>query len=141
MQGDDVYYLLIAENARVDPAHAMQFGFRLQGETVWAAGHTRPPGNAYLLAGDLCIIYNLRTTGTGTAAILVRVLFNAFAASQASEWTESAADMLFEGGGLVAGAAKAFAARAAEGGANYFLFRRLGAAMVRYLRPIWPPQR
>jgi hypothetical protein len=31
----------------------MQMGFRLQGETVWAAGHTRPPGNAYLLAGLL----------------------------------------------------------------------------------------
>ena len=97
--------------------------------------------NAYLLAGDLCVVYNLRTTGTGTAAILARVLFNAFAASQASEWTESAADLLFEGGGVVAGAAKAVAARAAEGGANYFLFRRLGAAMVRYLRPIWPPHR
>jgi len=97
--------------------------------------------NAYLLAGDLCIIYNLRTTGTGTVAILARVLFNAFAASQASEWTQSAADLLFEGGGVVAGAAKAVASRAAEGGANYFLFRRLGAAMVRYLRPIWPPHK
>lgn len=56
IQGDDVYYLLIAENARVDPAHAMQFGFRLQGETVWAAGHTRPPGNAYFLAGLLTLL-------------------------------------------------------------------------------------
>ncbi|MEZ5365083.1 MAG: hypothetical protein R2748_22840, partial [Bryobacterales bacterium] len=36
VQGDDVYYLLIAENARVDPWHPMQMGFRLQGETVWA---------------------------------------------------------------------------------------------------------
>ena len=53
VQGDDVYYLLLAENVRVDPWHPMQMGFRLQGETVWAAGHTRPPGNAYLLAGLL----------------------------------------------------------------------------------------
>lgn len=60
IQGDDVYYLLIAENARVDPAHAMQFGFRLQGETVWAAGHTRPPGNAYLLAGLLTLLGGAR---------------------------------------------------------------------------------
>ena len=51
VQGDDVYYLLIAENARVDPLHPMDFSFRLQGETVWAAGHTRPPLAALLLAG------------------------------------------------------------------------------------------
>ena len=55
VQGDDVYYLLIAENARADPWHPMQMGFRLQGETVWAAGHTRPPGNAYLLAALLTV--------------------------------------------------------------------------------------
>lgn len=60
VQGDDVYYLLIAENARVDPAHAMQFGFRLQGETVWAAGHTRPPGNAYVLAALLTLFGGVR---------------------------------------------------------------------------------
>ncbi len=95
--------------------------------------------NAYLLAGDLCTLYNLRTTGAGTAAVLARVLLNAFAASQAGEWTESAAELFFEGGGVLAGAAKAVGARAAEGGANYFLFHRLGAAMVRYLRPVWPP--
>ncbi|MCB1022327.1 MAG: glycosyltransferase family 39 protein [Acidobacteria bacterium] len=62
VQGDDVYYLLIAENARVDPWHPMQMGFRLQGETVWAAGHTRPPGNAYLLAGLLSVFGGMRET-------------------------------------------------------------------------------
>ncbi len=50
VQGDDVYYLLFAENALADPWHALQMGFSLQGETVWAAGHTRPPFNAYWLA-------------------------------------------------------------------------------------------
>jgi hypothetical protein len=50
VQGDDVYYLLFAENALSDPWHALQMGFSLQGETVWAAGHTRPPLNAYFLA-------------------------------------------------------------------------------------------
>ena len=30
VQGDDVYYLLIARNAQVDPLHPMQMGFRLQ---------------------------------------------------------------------------------------------------------------
>ncbi|MBI1354083.1 MAG: hypothetical protein GC160_07035 [Acidobacteria bacterium] len=60
VQGDDAYYLLIAENARVDPAHAMQFGFRLQGETVWAAGHTRPPGDGYVLAALLTLLGGVR---------------------------------------------------------------------------------
>ena len=55
VQGDDVYYLLIARNAQVDPLHPMQMGFRLQGELVWAAGHTRPPLNAYMLAGLLAL--------------------------------------------------------------------------------------
>lgn len=50
VQGDDVYYLLFAENALADPWHALQMGFAFQGETVWAAGHTRPPFNAYWLA-------------------------------------------------------------------------------------------
>lgn len=50
VQGDDVYYLLFAENALTDPWHALQMGFPFQGETVWAAGHTRPPFNAYWLA-------------------------------------------------------------------------------------------
>ena len=63
VQGDDVYYLLIAENARVDPRHPMQMGFRLQGETVWAAGHTRPPGNAYLLAGLLTAFGGVHEVG------------------------------------------------------------------------------
>ena len=56
VQGDDVYYLLIARNAQVDPLHPMQMGFRLQGELVWAAGHTRPPFNAYVLAGLLAVL-------------------------------------------------------------------------------------
>ena len=56
VQGDDVYYLLIARNAQVDPLHPMQFGFRLQGETVWAAGHTRPPLTGWFLGGLLALV-------------------------------------------------------------------------------------
>lgn len=97
--------------------------------------------NAYLMARDMCVIYNLRTNGPGTAAVLVRVLFNAFAASQMQDMTAASADMFFEGGGALAGVARTVAARAAEGSVNALLFHRLGAAMVRHLRPIWPPQR
>ena len=97
--------------------------------------------NAYLLARDICVIYNLRTDGPGTAAVLMRVMFNAFAASQMQDVTASAMEMFFEGGGVVAGLGRAVAARAAEGSVNALLFMRLGAAMVRHLRPIWPPHK
>lgn len=99
--------------------------------------------NAHLMAGDLCRIYNLRTSGPGTWAVLWRIFVNAFAASQISQWSDSAADGFMDaaetGTGILAGAAKAVLSRAAEGGANYLLFRRLGSAAVRYLRPVWPP--
>jgi len=60
VQGDDVYYLLFAQNAQVDPLHPMQMGFRFQGETVWAAGHTRPPLNAYILGGLIAALGEIR---------------------------------------------------------------------------------
>ncbi|MDA0205093.1 MAG: hypothetical protein O3A53_18685 [Acidobacteria bacterium] len=50
IQGDDVFYLLFANNALADPLHPLQTSFRLQGEVVWGAGHTRPPGVAWTLA-------------------------------------------------------------------------------------------
>ena len=74
VQGDDVYYLMLAENARVDPWHPMQMGFRLQGKTVWAAGHTRPPGNAYLLAGLLELFGGVDEAGLHGAFAVFSVL-------------------------------------------------------------------
>ncbi len=97
--------------------------------------------NAYLLAKDMCVAYNLRTNGPGTAAVLMRVLFNAFAASRMQDMTEAASEMFFEGGGALAGMGRAVGSRLAEGGVNALLFMRLGAAMVRHLRPIWPPHK
>lgn len=60
VQGDDVYYVLFARNAQVDPLHPLHTGFRLQGETVWGAGHTRPPLNAYILAGLTAVFGDVR---------------------------------------------------------------------------------
>lgn len=96
--------------------------------------------NAYLMARDLCVIYNLRTTGTGSAMVLSHILLNMFAASQIYDWSESTMDLFF-GAGTAAGIGKAVSARMAEGALNRLLFMRLGSAMARHLRPIWPPQR
>src|SRR5579884_3068084 len=50
IQGDDVYYLAIARNARLDPLHPMQMGYTFQGARVSMAGHPHPPLNACILA-------------------------------------------------------------------------------------------
>jgi hypothetical protein len=60
IQGDDVYYLAIARNARVDPLHPMQMGYTFQGARVSMAGHPHPPLNAYILAGLIHLFGGVR---------------------------------------------------------------------------------
>lgn len=60
IQGDDVFYLIFAENALVDPLHPLQTSFRLAGDVVWGAGHTRPPGVAWTLAPLLALLGGVR---------------------------------------------------------------------------------
>lgn len=60
IQGDDVFYLIFAENALVDPLHPLQTSFRLGGDVVWGAGHTRPPGVAWTLAPLLALFGGVR---------------------------------------------------------------------------------
>ena len=74
VQGDDVYYLLIGSNALADPLHPMQMGFRYEGQIVWAAGHTRPPLNAYVLAGLLALFGEVRETYFHLAYLLFSLL-------------------------------------------------------------------
>jgi len=97
--------------------------------------------NTYLMIGDLCRIYNLRANAIGTLAIMVRVMINAFAAGHMETWSESAVNTFFGeavhgGAGALVGVAKGLLSRAAEGAANGLLFRRLGLATIRQLRPV-----
>lgn len=97
--------------------------------------------NAYLLIGDLCKIYNLRTNRVGTVVVLAHVLVNAFTASHMEEWSQTATDAVMQemgaqGGGLLAGIIRKVAPRAAEGTANYLLFKRLATVTIRRLRPL-----
>ncbi len=50
IQGDDVYYLAVAENARLDPRHPMHLGVTFQGARLSMTGHPHPPLNGYILA-------------------------------------------------------------------------------------------
>ena len=106
--------------------------------------------NAYLLVGDLCVIYNVRAGGWGTAGIMAHIFVNAFAAGKLDEWSGTAADqaaaaLTHHGTSLMANAVKGVtkvAARAADGYINALLISRLGNATVYHLRPlVEPPSR
>ena len=53
VQGDDTFYLAMAEHALVDPLHPNHFKYVAQGGEVDMRGFPKPPGNAWLLAGAL----------------------------------------------------------------------------------------
>ena len=105
--------------------------------------------NAYLMLRDLFVVYNVRLSRTGTFAVLFRVSLNAFAAGQMEDLSEDAAGGFTRwvkevtGGGSTGGGsnpaqmvATAVLGRLAEGTGNYLLFRRLGKAVIRHLRPV-----
>lgn len=95
--------------------------------------------HSYLLIGDLCRIYNVRTTPGSTLVIMGLSLVNMIAASGMEDVTEHAANVVFkglEGAPIVGGVIKGVTTRAAEGAANALLLRRLGYATLRQLRPI-----
>jgi uncharacterized membrane protein YcjF (UPF0283 family) len=100
--------------------------------------------NAYLMIGNLCRIYNLRANSLGTLAILGHVFVNAFSAAGLEHLSDMASahmsDTMTTAGGMLAGVARTATARLAEGSANGLLFRRLGLASMRRLRPIQLPR-
>jgi hypothetical protein len=53
IQGDDVYYLVGAEHAQIDPAHPNHARYIFLGELVDMRGHPHPPINAWILGGLL----------------------------------------------------------------------------------------
>jgi uncharacterized membrane protein YcjF (UPF0283 family) len=97
--------------------------------------------NAYLMVGNLCVIYNLRTGMLGTLSLTARLAVNLLIAWQVSDWTTAAVNTLISTGSMFSGILRGLLSRAAEGGVNMVLFHRLGAAAIRYLRPIWPPSK
>jgi hypothetical protein len=55
VQGDDVYYLIGAQHALVDPLHPSHARFVFQGDPVDMRGHPHPPLNSLMLAGVLAL--------------------------------------------------------------------------------------
>lgn len=123
---------------------------------IWRAvvGTAAIPGGAldtiavlilsYRLVEGLCTVYNVRAGRWETTIIFTHVMVNLLTASQAEELGEEAVD---QAAGLLdasftaipsalAGLARPFIGRAAEGGANGMLLWRLSVRTQRYLRPI-----
>lgn len=87
---------------------------------------------SFRLLGDLCRIYQLRVGRLGTAALLVRVFFNAYVAARLDEWEEHVEDGLDQAleslplPDLAQTLVGRLGAKSGTGLANYFLIRRLG---------------
>ena len=60
VQGDDAFYLAMAEHALVDPLHPNHFTLIAQGTEVDMRGFPKPPGNAWILAAGLAALRDFR---------------------------------------------------------------------------------
>ncbi|MDR1744982.1 MAG: YcjF family protein [Planctomycetota bacterium] len=97
---------------------------------------------------DLCFIYNVRATRSGTFILMNRAVAAAFIAGVAEGAAEVAGGMAAEelSGAIGESALNSFGAKAAgviapklgEGAINAFFVRRLGKAAIRLLQPLRP---
>jgi len=93
--------------------------------------------NAYLLVGDLCRLYNLRTTMGGTGVILGWVFVQTYTAAQMEDLGGEAAGSLTEQASQpVEMLSKQIGGRVVEFGVNALMIYRLGTITMRRLRPI-----
>lgn len=60
IQGDDAFYLAVAQNAQVNPAHPHHFVLRAAGLDVDMRGFVHPPGNGWILGAILAAAGDVR---------------------------------------------------------------------------------
>jgi len=60
IQGDDVNYLTAAEHAQIDPLHPTEVRYVFHGDLVDMRGHPHPPLNAWILAGLLAGLRDIK---------------------------------------------------------------------------------
>lgn len=60
IQGDDYYYLAAAQHAQIDPLHPHHAKYVFLGIPMDMRGHSHPPGDAFLLAGILALVGDIR---------------------------------------------------------------------------------
>jgi len=74
VQGDDVYYLEGAQYAQTDPAHPHHARYIFQGRMVDMRGHPHPPLNAWVLAGLLALVGDVKEVPFHSAYALFSLL-------------------------------------------------------------------
>lgn len=60
IQGDDIYYLAGAQYAQTNPLHPHQASYVFQGRLVSMSGHPHPPLNAFVLAGLVALVGDVK---------------------------------------------------------------------------------
>ena len=60
VQGDDNFYLAMAQHALIDPVHPNNFKYVAEGAEVDLRGFPKPPGNAWILAGAVTAMGDIR---------------------------------------------------------------------------------
>ncbi|MFN9263443.1 MAG: hypothetical protein ACK6DY_08130, partial [Acidobacteriota bacterium] len=60
IQGDDVYYLVSAQHAQIDPAHPLRARFAFEGQMVSMQGHPHGPFNAWYLGALLALFGDIK---------------------------------------------------------------------------------
>ncbi|HEY3442913.1 MAG TPA: glycosyltransferase family 39 protein [Paludibaculum sp.] len=74
IQGDDFYYLAAAQHAQIDPAHPHHAKYVFLGEPMDMRGHPHPPGNAWILAGLLALLGEIREVPFHVAYLLLSLI-------------------------------------------------------------------
>ncbi len=74
IQGDDIYYLAAAEHAQIDPVHPHHAKYVFLGVPMDMRGHPHPPGNAWLLAGLLGAMGDIREAPYHAAYVVLSLI-------------------------------------------------------------------
>lgn len=74
IQGDDIYYLAGAQYAQTDPLHPHRASYLFQGRLVSMQGHPHPPLNAFVLAGLVAVVGDVKEVPFHAAYALFSVL-------------------------------------------------------------------
>ncbi len=74
IQGDDIYYLAEAQHAQIEPLHPTHFQLVFLGNLSDMRGHPHPPMNAWILAGLLAAIGDIREVPFHAAYIVFSLI-------------------------------------------------------------------
>lgn len=90
IQGDDIYYLLGAQHAQIEPLHPKHTQYAFQGDVVSMQGHPHPPFNVWYLGAILALTKDVYEAPFHAAYIPFSLIAALSALSIARRFTEKA---------------------------------------------------